>query len=136
MRIAFDTNVLISVYLTRGLSADLFRLVLAEHELVLSECVLDEFGRVLTSKFDVPEAVVSDVIKELVRHDVVARAAEATLLEFIRDPEDRFIVATALMGRADILVTGDRDLLDVREQIVGVQILSPRECWVALRRSR
>jgi predicted nucleic acid-binding protein len=66
----------------------------------------------------------------------VARSAEATLLEFIRDPEDRFIVATALMGRADILVTGDRDLLDVREQITGVQILMPRECWMSLRLSR
>lgn len=136
MRVAFDTNVLISAYLTRGLSADLFRFVMTEHDVILSEVVLEEFGCVLTSEFDVPESVVTEVVKELGRNEVVASSAEATLLEFIRDPDDRFVVATAFIGRADVLVTGDRDLLDVREQITGVQILSPRECWLALRQPR
>jgi len=30
----------------------------------------------------------------------------------LRDPADRYILASALAGKADVLVTGDRDLLD------------------------
>ena len=37
MRVFFDTNVLISAYTARGLSADLFRLVLSEHEVLTGE---------------------------------------------------------------------------------------------------
>ena len=40
MRVFFDTNVLVSAFLARGLCADLLRLVLTEHTLVTSEVVL------------------------------------------------------------------------------------------------
>ncbi len=37
MKVFLDTNVLVSAFTTRGLSADLFRLVVAEHELLTGE---------------------------------------------------------------------------------------------------
>ena len=42
-----DTNVVVSAVATRGLCADLFHVVLAEHELVLGETVLTELRPVL-----------------------------------------------------------------------------------------
>jgi predicted nucleic acid-binding protein len=42
VRVFFDTNVLVSAFLARGLCADLLRLVLTEHTLVTSEVVLDD----------------------------------------------------------------------------------------------
>lgn len=42
MRVALDTNVLVSAIGTRGLCADLMRLVLRDHELVVGEQVLLE----------------------------------------------------------------------------------------------
>ena len=42
MRVFFDTNVLVSAFLARGLCADLLRLVLSEHTLLCSEVVLDD----------------------------------------------------------------------------------------------
>jgi predicted nucleic acid-binding protein len=50
----FDTNVLVSAFLARGLCADLLRLVLTEHILVTSEVVLAELRDVLSRKGRLP----------------------------------------------------------------------------------
>ena len=50
MRVFFDTNVLVSAFLARGLCADLLRLVLTEHTLVTSEVVLAELSDVLSPR--------------------------------------------------------------------------------------
>jgi predicted nucleic acid-binding protein len=42
-----------------------------------------------------------------------------------RDPDDDLILACALEARADYLVTGDADLLDVKI-FKGIQIVTPR----------
>ena len=47
MKIALDTNVLVSAVAARGLCADVFNLVLAERQLVVCETVLAEVRRVL-----------------------------------------------------------------------------------------
>ena len=46
----------------------------------------------------------------------------------IRDPDDRWILASAVAGRADVLVTGDRDLLEVASK-APLTILAPRGFW-------
>lgn len=115
MRVSLDTNVLISAYTARGLSADVYRYILAEHDLVLSETVLVEFRRILTKKFGVPEHHVESFIEELRLHEVVAAAIE---------------------GDCKILVTGDRDILGVRDQIAGIHAMTPREYWESIRTGR
>ncbi|HEV2473748.1 MAG TPA: hypothetical protein VGS41_13820, partial [Chthonomonadales bacterium] len=57
-----DTNVLVSAFTTRGLCADLFLRVLAEHELLCAEVVLEELDRVLTDRFRVPTIAVNDIL--------------------------------------------------------------------------
>ena len=54
MRVFLDTNVLVAAYATHGLCEDVFRVLLAEHELVVSETVLAEFERVLGQKLRLP----------------------------------------------------------------------------------
>jgi len=46
MRVFLDTNVLVSGFATRGLSADVVRLLSAKHELLTGEVVLKETRRV------------------------------------------------------------------------------------------
>ena len=53
MRVCLDTNVLVAAFATRGLCADVLRTVLAEHELVIGDVILDELRRVLSTKFKV-----------------------------------------------------------------------------------
>ena len=134
MKVFFDTNVLISAFTTRGLSADLFRLVVAEHELLTGEVNLTEFRRVLRARFKVPPAEIALVEDQLRAHTIVARpAAPSDLL--LRDPDDAWVLASALAGRAELLVTG-RDLLNIAPEQAPLPIVDPRGCWDRLRRAR
>jgi putative PIN family toxin of toxin-antitoxin system len=128
VKVALDTNVLISAYTTRGLSSDVFRLILAEHELVLSRIVLEEFSRVMRDKFGVPGRFVAEFVDDLSLHGVAETATEGSDLPFIRDRDDRLVVQSSIDAGAECFVTGDRDILDVRDQI-ALPIQTPREFW-------
>ena len=39
------------------------------------------------------------------------------------------MLSSALAAKADVLVTGDKDLLDVAEQVSGLTITDPRGFW-------
>jgi putative PIN family toxin of toxin-antitoxin system len=134
VKVFFDTNVLISAFMTRGLSADLLRLVVAEHELLTGEVNLTEFRRVLRQRFKVPPAEVALVEDQLRDHTIVARPAAPSDLS-LRDPDDAWVLASALAGGAEILVTGDKDLLSVAQRAT-LPIVDPRSCWDRLRPPR
>ena len=131
MRVCLDRNVLIAAFATRGLCADVLRAVLTEHELVLGEVIVAEFRRVLKTKFKVPEDRISSAMAVFSTVDIVPKPAEPSPLQ-MRDRADRWVLATALAGQADVLVSGDSDLLDVADQ-APLPILAPRAFWELLR---
>jgi len=131
VKVFFDTNVLVSAFTTRGLSADLMRLVIAQHELLTGEVNLTEFRRVLRDRFRVPPADISALERQLREHTVVAKPAAPSELR-IRDLDDAWVLASAIAGGADILVTGDKDLLSIARQ-APLPVLDPRGCWDRLR---
>ena len=61
MRVFLDTNVLVSAFATRGMCADVLRVVLAEHTLITSEVVLRELSRVLRTRIGMPSRLVEEV---------------------------------------------------------------------------
>ena len=132
MRVFLDTNVLVSAFATRGLCADLFRSVVAEHELVLGEVVLEEFRRVLTIRFRMSKEQVRQIEAYLRSHEIVPKPAERDPIK-VRDEADRWVLASAHNARVDVLVTGDSDLLSVADQ-ARVRIVNPREFWEMLRK--
>lgn len=134
MRVFLDTNVLISAFMARGLSSDLFRLVLAEHELVTGAVNLVELRRVLRRRFRVPTTDIAIVEQQLRQHTIVPKPPEPSPIR-LRDPDDRWVLASAIAGGADVLVTGDRDLLAVSAG-APLPILNPRGCWELLQRER
>ncbi len=127
MRVFFDTNVLISAYTAHGLSADLFRLVMTEHQILTGEVNLEEYRRVLGRRFKVPASEVARAERELREQTIIPKPRETLALE-IRDGDDAWVLTSAVVGEADALVTGDKDLLDVAEA-APLPILSPRDCW-------
>jgi len=127
VRVFLDTNVLVSAFATRGLSADVFRLVLSEHTLITGDVVLRELARVLRNRIRLPRARVDDIVAFLREHEVVPKP-EAPSEVAIRDEDDRWVLASAVAGAADVLVTGDRDLLDVAMK-APLKILDPRGFW-------
>ena len=126
MKVMLDTNVLAPALASpsRGVCAAVLNAVLAGHELVMGDKVLEECERVLVEKLGVSAARAGAAISFLVRHAEVIRPAEpATWPQ--RDPDDRWIVAAALEGKVDALVTGDGDILDERQD--ELKILTPRQ---------
>ena len=126
-----DTNVLVAAFVTRGLCQDVLRVVLAEHSLLVSETILDELERTLADKLRTPAHRVREAITFIREHgEVAAPANPAPWPE--NDPDDRWIVAAALDASAEVLVTGDRDLLEVSGR-ANVRIVTPRGFWESLR---
>lgn len=134
MRVFLDTNVLVSALTTRGLAADVFRLVLSEHELLTGEVNLVEFRRVLKQKMRVPARHIGEAERLLRDQTIIPRPAVALEIK-LRDPDDKWVLASAVAGGADVLVTGDKDLLDLG-RAAPLPILTPRSFWESLRRNR
>jgi len=133
VRVCLDTNVLVAAFATRGLCADVCRTVLAEHDLVIGDVILAELRRVLTTKFKVPADRMESIEAVFAPFPRIPKPA-APGLASIRDPADRWVFATTVAGRADVLVTGDQNLLAVRDES-PLLILEPRAFWELLRAS-
>lgn len=131
MRVCLDTNVLVAAFATRGLCADVFRAVLAEHDLVIGDVILEELRRVLTDKFKVPPDRLAAIDAVFAPFPCVPKPA-APGPRAIRDPADRWVFATAVAGNSDVLVTGDGDLLAIQDT-ASIRILDPRAFWELLR---
>jgi putative PIN family toxin of toxin-antitoxin system len=134
VRVFLDTNVLVSALTTRGLAADVFRLALSEHELLTGEVNLVEFRRVLKQKMRVPARHIEEAERLLREQTISPRPAIAIEIK-LRDPDDKWVLASAVAGGADVLVTGDKDLLDLG-RAAPLPILTPRSFWESLRRIR
>jgi putative PIN family toxin of toxin-antitoxin system len=131
VKVCLDSNVLVSAFATRGLAADALRVVLAEHELLVPRVVLDEVDRVLREKLQLPPPVLALARQVLESQTIVPRPA-ALLDVTVRDPDDAWVLASAVAAGADLLVTGDADLLSVAPRS-PIPILTPRAFWEQLR---
>lgn len=124
MNVFLDTNVLISAFVARGLCADIFRIILAEHELLISTYVLDELEHILDKKISLPTSQIQDIVQYLNSFRVTADHTPPCEIN-LRDKNDIPILAAALNSGADILVTGDKDLLEVSTEY-NIKIVNPK----------
>ncbi|MBU1237518.1 MAG: putative toxin-antitoxin system toxin component, PIN family [Gammaproteobacteria bacterium] len=134
MKVFLDTNVLASALATRGLCADLFESVLAEHELIVSQLLLTELKRILTGKLRITQEVAREFATLLAAEGTTV-ATPASLPSGIPDPDDTPLIAAALTGGAECFVTGDKALL-VLGAVEGLAIVSPRQFWERTRNIR
>jgi putative PIN family toxin of toxin-antitoxin system len=131
VRVFLDTNVLVAAVATRGLCADVFRAVLASHELVSSQQVLDEVRRVLRLKLGARPGPVADFIRLLEQEAEVAAPARLPGIE-LKDRDDLPILGAAVAARAEVFVTGDRELAKLGT-VEGMPVVSPRQFWEGLK---
>lgn len=132
MRVFLDTNVLVSAFATRGLCADVLRYVLAEHELLVGAVVLEELHRVLRTKIKLPTDIVAGIERLLRDQEIVPKPKKPSPIA-IADKADRWVLASAVSGNADVLVTGDSDLLDLGDT-APLLIVDPRGFWTLARK--
>jgi uncharacterized protein len=128
VRVFPDTNVLASAFGTRGLCADVLRLILREHELVTGEIVLQELRGVLRGKFGVPAKTVAQIERFLRGYHVEPKPRALPGLK-LGDRNDLLVVGSALGAKAQILITGVQEMLGLSEKPEGLRIVNPREFW-------
>jgi len=94
------------------------------HEIVLSEFILGEFRRHLY-RFGYTSAEV-DEAEELLRWKATIVVPVPLEPSVCRDADDVMVLGTAVASEATCIITGDKDLLVLR-QFGSVKILSPAE---------
>ena len=126
MRAVFDTNVLIAAFLTEGLcSGLLIRARRQAFNLVLCDDIIREFEGILIKKFKLTSTDISEISA------IVSEAASEILHKLspipniCRDPNDDMIIACAIDATADYIVTGDEDLL-ILKNYKDIVIINPR----------
>ena len=125
MIILLDTNVLIAAFVARGFCNELLEHCVRQHRLVTSDFIINEFRDKLFSKFKrKPEEI--DQAVELLHSRMKVVASSSLESSVCRDPEDDNVLAAAIEGKCDCIITGDKDLL-ILKQYEGVDILSPSD---------
>jgi uncharacterized protein len=128
VKIVLDSNILVAAVATRGACAELFARVLSVHRYAVHAQILAEVQNALLEKFKVPPAKVEATIT-LLRDTATLLEAPPLQPGVCRDPDDDGILALAHAFGAEVLVTGDQDLL-VLNPWEGIPIVRPREFWL------
>ena len=125
MRVVLDTNVLVSsILLPKSVPGKVFDFVQLNGNLLYSEVTFAELQAVLLrSKFErYLDAVRRD--RFLARYLEAGALIETTrAIQACRDPNDDKFLEVAVNGQADVLVTGDTDLL-VLDPYEGIPIMT------------
>lgn len=127
MKILFDTNVLISGFISRGYSFDVIKDAIFRHEVYYTKYLLTEVQRILSTKFPLSDETVDFIIYTIKRHFTKGRSAD-TVEKICRDPDDNQVLADIIKNDIDIIVTGDKDILELKAY-QGIKIISPKEYW-------
>jgi putative PIN family toxin of toxin-antitoxin system len=125
VKILLDTNVLIAALIARGVCHELLEYCVVRHTLFTSDFILNETYQKLIEKFGYP-ANLADEAVSLFRSRMELVAPVKLEQQICRDPDDDNILATAISGKCDCIITGDKDLL-VLKAYAGIYILSPRD---------
>jgi putative PIN family toxin of toxin-antitoxin system len=127
VRAVFDTNVLIAAFVAEGICSKLLiRSRKGQFDLIVCPVILREFERVLIKMFSATRNETRDallIVSEAI-HNVVHPSPLGQ--SFCRDPDDDTILACALEAKANYLVTGDEDLLELKV-FKGIRIVTPRD---------
>ena len=114
-RIVFDTNIIISALLFKNGSLSFLREQWASQQLIplVSKQTAQELLRVLEyPKFKLSKSSQNELLAEYLPYaEIVNVNCDVTGLEICRDVHDQKFLELAHCGKADLLVTGDKDLL-------------------------
>ena len=130
MRVVLDTNILIGALITKGTPPDrLYQAWLrGEIELVTSTAQIAELADVL-SRPRLQKFLDADEVTAIVEN-IGARALileEPPAVNLSPDPKDNPILAAAIAGKADLVVSGDKKHMLALGEIDGIPVTTARE---------
>lgn len=133
MRVLLDTNILISYLLTPESTGPIRSIIHAAYgqsfALLITQYLVDELLDTLKRKPYLAERITIEDADEFLKAlldiaELIPAIPPSEIRPATRDPKDDYLLAHALIGRADFLVTGDEDLLALGD-IGDLKIVSP-----------
>lgn len=124
MTIVVDTNVFVAALIAKGLCHEVVIRGLGSCTVATSKALLDELERTLRAKFTLGPAGTAFLAQLRLRVRLVEPAPLQSRVS--RDVYDDMVLATAVAANANLIVTGDQDLL-VIGRFQGIDIVSPRD---------
>ncbi len=126
MRVVFDTNIFISAFVIPGSQAEkaILKIIKSGDSLIISKEIIDEVLSVLSLKFSRDREALSQIAVYLSEIAELVRPTER--IRIFKDEPDNRIIECALQGKADVVVTGDKEMLKI-EQFRETRIISLKE---------
>ena len=123
MKVVFDTNVFVSALVFPGGNGEqaFLRVLEGEHQLLLSRAIVGELLDALARKFARDREELARVAVFLA--DLAEIVEPETSLEVFEDDADNRILECAIAGQAEMVVTGDKKMLEL-ERYEGIRIVS------------
>ena len=125
MIVVFDSGVWVSATRFGGVPRQALVQALSQDEIIICAEIENETIRIMRRKFGVVESEVRAGMQVFLR-DPTTVIVTGTLSGICRDSKDDFILECAEIGRADLIVTGDKDLLSLANY-GRIEIVTPRQ---------
>src|SRR6266404_6705976 len=123
MRVVFDTNIYIAAALRGGFAEDIIALAdKGAITLLISNEIFSELESKLISKFDFSKEQINFIIRRIKKLSIIIQPAEKIIQ---RDPDDNKILECAVAGKADLIVSADQDLIQLKEY-KGISLIHPK----------
>lgn len=130
LRIVLDADVLVSAIIFRGKPREIYDFALKEKfKTIISSILISELTGILTKKFFFLSAEINLIENEI--RDIFEIVHPKDSINAVRDVDDNRVLETAIEGRCQYIITGDKDLLDLKS-FQNVQIITPVEFFKEL----
>lgn len=126
MKVVFDTNIFVSALAIPSGQAEkaIIRIVEGKDQLILSKAILDELLSVLVRKFGRDADEIGRIAVFL--HYLSEWIVPVERIDILKDEADNRILECAFAGKADAIVTGDKELLQLGTYR-GVRLISLKD---------
>jgi putative PIN family toxin of toxin-antitoxin system len=126
VKVVFDTNIYISALVIPNSKAEeaIIKIIEGSDTLLLSKEIMGEILSVLSIKFHRDREAISHVAFYL--SDLARMIKPTRKIRLFKDDPDNRILECAVSGRADVIVTGDKEILKLGEY-EGIKIISLKD---------
>jgi putative PIN family toxin of toxin-antitoxin system len=127
MKVVLDSNIFVSSFFWKGNPRKVFdRVTNGFDELYITDEILEEISTVMSrEKFNTDEMEIKEYIEVIESYSVKVFYKNKTE-EISRDKDDNKILQCGLEGNVDFIITGDNDLLVLKE-FRNIKIVNPKE---------
>jgi putative PIN family toxin of toxin-antitoxin system len=127
MKILFDTNVLVAAFLGSSSCYEIIEDAIDGHKVYYTHFILAEFREVFQEKFHFSQLLIEEFVF-LIHQFFINGETALQIPKLCRDPDDDQVLADALINKINFIITGDKDLLTIKDY-KGIQIINPRNYW-------